>query len=91
LPVAIDAVTSVKLPAVLRQGVHRERPCDEQLAWLSRVRAISDPDTFVREACAGPSTAVRYPANSVPPQFLQGVPATALERQDIGRRFKGLE
>lgn len=91
LPVAIDAVTSVKLPAVLRQGVYRERPCDEQRTWLSRIRATSDPDTFVREACAGPTTAARYPANSVPPQFLQGVPATALERQDIGRRFKGLE
>jgi hypothetical protein len=33
-PMAIDAVTSVKLPASLRQGVYRERPCDEQVAWL---------------------------------------------------------
>jgi len=90
-PVVIDAVTSVKLPAVLRRGVYRERPCDEQLVWSTRIRAMVDTDEFVRESCAGSSTAGRYPADLVPPQFLRGAPATALERQNIGRRFKGLE
>ncbi len=90
-PVAIDTVTSVKLPAVLRQDVYRERPCDEQSLWLSRIRAIPDPDAFVREACRHPGTPGRYPADLVPQEFVGGVPATALERQQIGRKYKGLD
>jgi glycosyltransferase involved in cell wall biosynthesis len=90
-PWALDAVTSVKLPAALREGVYRERPCDEQATWLDRIRANPDADAFVQDACAGPSTATRYPADDVPPEFLGEATATALERQHIGRRFKGLD
>lgn len=90
-PMAIDAVTSVKLPASLRQGVYRERPCDEQVAWLARIRAIPDADLFVRAACAGPDTAARYRADNAPPEFLGEAAATGLERHQIGRRFKGLD
>ena len=91
-PMGIDAVTSVKLPAGLRRSVYLERPCDEQEAWLARIRAIRDADTFVREACAGAgASARRYPREAVDPAILGEVPSTALERQRIHRRFKGLD
>jgi glycosyltransferase involved in cell wall biosynthesis len=91
MPTAIDVVTSVKLPAALRKGVYRERPCDEQAAWLARIRAMASTDMFVREACTGPGAAARYPTDELPPEFFVEASATALERQVVGRRFKGLD
>ena len=90
-PTALDSVTSVKLPAVLRKGVYQERPCDEQATWLARIRTTADADMFVREACAGPGAAARYPADEVPPQFVGKAAATAVERHRLGRSFKGLD
>lgn len=92
-PVLIEDVTSVKLPAVMRKGVYRERPCDEQAAWWHRITASADSASFVAAAVADSSLRppARYAAAEIPPEFLGQAPATAAERHRMGRRLKGLD
>jgi glycosyltransferase involved in cell wall biosynthesis len=44
-PVWVHHTTSVKLPASLRRAVYRDRPHDEQDAWLGTIRRHADPET----------------------------------------------
>ena len=91
-PVCIDQVTSVKLPAGLRAGVYRERPCDEQAAWWARIQAAPHSSSFVAAALADPTLRPpeRYDVAAVTPEFLGDVAADAVERHRAGRRTKGL-
>jgi glycosyltransferase involved in cell wall biosynthesis len=91
-PVCLPEVTSVKLPAGLRAGVYRERPCDEQAAWWARIQAASDSESFVAAALADPSLRPpeRYSPDAVAPEFTGAVRADAIERHRAGRRTKGL-
>jgi glycosyltransferase involved in cell wall biosynthesis len=43
--VFVPRLTAIKIPAGWRRGVYRERPCEEQAAWLARIR--SEPDLEV--------------------------------------------
>jgi len=40
--VFVPRLTAVRIPAGWRRDVYRERPCEEQAAWLARIR--SEPD-----------------------------------------------
>jgi glycosyltransferase involved in cell wall biosynthesis len=40
--VFVPRLTAIKFPAGWRRGVYRQRPCEEQSAWLARIR--SEPD-----------------------------------------------
>lgn len=41
----VPRLTAIRIPAGWRRGVYRERPCNEQAAWLARIR--SEPDLEV--------------------------------------------
>jgi hypothetical protein len=85
----VPTVTSVKLPAALRAGIYRERPCDEQALWWSRIAAAKTSDDFVATALAETGAPARY--SSTPPPSLQDGSTTAVERHRLRRTFKGLE
>lgn len=41
---ATNRLTCIKIPAVLRQNVYKDRPCHEQKAWTKHI--VESPDTF---------------------------------------------
>ena len=91
-PSLLGEVTSLKLPAALRSGVYRERPCDEQAAWWARICAAADPAAFVAEALADgelrpPARYETGPASAA----LQDGTLTAVERHRLARTHKGLD
>jgi len=91
-PALLGEVTSLKLPAALRSGVYRERPCDEQAAWWARICAAADPAAFVAEALADgelrpPARYETGPASAA----LQDGTLTAVERHRLARTHKGLD
>jgi glycosyltransferase involved in cell wall biosynthesis len=91
-PSVIEAVTSVKLPAALRRGVYRERPCDEQAAWWERIRGARDSAAFVADALSDPALRppARYDLAAVPPGMQDGT-VPAAERHRLSRIHKGLD
>ena len=91
-PVLVPEVTSVKMPAALRQGIYRERPCDEQRNWWARICAAPDGASFVADALADPAhrPPERYDIATVPDVFTKGL-GTAAERHRAARRHKGLD
>lgn len=91
-PSLLGEITSLKLPAALRSGVYRERPCDEQAAWWARIIAAADPAAFVAEALADgearpPARYETGPASAA----LQDGTLTAVERHRLARAHKGLD
>ena len=91
-PTFIEQVTSVKLPASMRRGVYREKPCDEQTMWSARIHAATSSAIFVEAALSDPDLhpPERYSPDDFIPEFQGIVPSTAVERQRLGRRAKGL-
>lgn len=91
-PAYVRRVTSVKLPAALRRGVYRERPCDEQAAWLARIQAAPDTETFVRASLGNLELIppARYRPEDLPPALLGVAGVDAVERRRIARAVKGL-
>ena len=89
-PVMSADVTSVKLPAALRAGIYRERPCDEQALWWGRITAAPDTSSFLAGALGdgAPGAAERYTTSA--PASLQDGSTTARERHQLRRSFKGL-
>jgi glycosyltransferase involved in cell wall biosynthesis len=102
-PVWLPTLTSVKFPAALRRDVYRDRPCDEQAAWLARIRATEDPETALSESfpdrAPWPERAMAALRSTVALRtrlrragVFRGAPATetAEHRRVARRRFKGL-
>ncbi|MFM8531085.1 MAG: glycosyltransferase family 2 protein [Ilumatobacteraceae bacterium] len=92
-PTYVRRVTSVKLPAALRRGVYRERPCDEQAAWMARIQAAPDTETFVCESLGNRDLVppARYRPEDVPPELLGMAGVDAVQRRQMARVVKGLD
>lgn len=102
-PLWLPTVTSVKLPAGLRRDVYRQRPCDEQAAWLARIRATPDPEAaftatfpdrapWPERATAAVRATVALRTRLRRLGLLRGETyvETAEQRRVARRRFKGL-
>jgi hypothetical protein len=100
--VLVRRLTCIKLPAALREGVYRERPCHEQAEWLTRIRGWADPEAEVSALATEvrvPSWArrrerLRRPAHQMLIRLGLARPyvhTSALDRWQERRRFKGLE
>ena len=50
----VPRLTCVKLPAMVRRGVYRDRPCHEQAYWLDRIGAADDPEAELARAIDEP-------------------------------------
>jgi glycosyltransferase involved in cell wall biosynthesis len=87
-PALVRRLTSVKLPAALREGVYRARPFHEQAKWLARIRAANDPESSLLEACNEPPSE----SDAVVVPEIPGLDTmTAAERHSLRRRFKGID
>jgi glycosyltransferase involved in cell wall biosynthesis len=73
-PVGVPQLTCVKLPALLRRNVYRDRPHHEQHEWLRRIRAADDAEeallAFETDYDAAPLAtralrSLRYRANKI--------------------------
>ncbi len=98
-------LSSVKLSAASRHHVYRERPHHEQQYWLGRIRSAADPEADIRAALDEPyALASQRPSRwtsqwerarwSIRARWRRrrGRPtATAVERNQLRRRYKGLE
>lgn len=91
-PLLVAHVTSVKLPAVYRRNVYRDRPNAEQTAWLARIRAADDPEAELEGLCGEPDAP--GPGGDDPVALLEPVmrpSVSAAERYRVLREFKGLD
>ena len=91
----VPRLTAIKFPALWRRGVYRERPCDEQAAWLARIR--SEPDLEMVElakivATRKPSFAGRLLRFlSEPTEWLPFLTRRKGARVKAWQRIKGVE
>lgn len=100
----VPRLTCVKVPALDRRGVYRDRPCHEQAYWLDRIRAADDPEEELARAIDEPYALAVDPykrpfdrerlvwAVRTRARRLVGREAvTGEERMRLRRRFKGLD
>jgi hypothetical protein len=98
----VERVTNVKLYALARAGVYRDRPHHEQEYWLNRIRQADDPEQSMVAATAERYRfAQHYPAGqrlmrALRPRLRRarrnrGPVGTGESRWAAGRRFKGVD